>query len=169
MRHRYDAPSGETFRLLKYPRGGQDAYKEIVRAGSHSDYGTITLLFQKDVGGLEVHAFDREWISAPLIEGAILVNIGDLMEFWTGGLFKSTKHRVTFLPEHATKDRYSVAYFFQPERDVPITCIPCPKVNQQGSMYTVNGKIMTSIEHLQKRLEAGYGFKSGNIMATGAS
>lgn len=46
----------------------------IVRAGAHTDYGTITLLFQKDIGGLEVQASRTEWISAPIIEGTILGN-----------------------------------------------------------------------------------------------
>lgn len=44
----------------------------IVRAGAHTDYGTITLLFQKDIGSLEVQASRTEWISAPIIEGTIL-------------------------------------------------------------------------------------------------
>ena len=44
----------------------------IVRAGAHTDYGSLTLLFQKDIGGLEVQASRTEWISAPIIENAIL-------------------------------------------------------------------------------------------------
>ena len=79
-RHTYDRQSGEILRFLKYPRGGESTYKEPVRAGAHSDYGSITLLFQKDVPGLEVKASRTEWISAPLIENSILVNVGDQLQ-----------------------------------------------------------------------------------------
>ncbi|EPB87557.1 hypothetical protein HMPREF1544_05648 [Mucor circinelloides 1006PhL] len=51
--HSYEG-SENVLRFLKYPRGGESEYKEPVRAGAHSDYGSVTLLFQKDVPGLEV-------------------------------------------------------------------------------------------------------------------
>ncbi|CAO3599584.1 unnamed protein product [Absidia cylindrospora] len=165
QRHRYDSKSGETFRLLKYPRRhGQDE-EELIGAGGHTDYGTITLLFQKDVGGLQVapRGNHQEWIDAPLIKNAILVNIGDLLQFWTGGLFKSTMHRVTFCPDHRLLDRYSIAYFFQPEDDTLIERLPSSKVAGDDSTgddgYKVDGKVLTSSQHLRRRLQAAYDFK----------
>ncbi|KAI8583063.1 hypothetical protein K450DRAFT_224036 [Umbelopsis ramanniana AG] len=155
-RHDYDTPCGSILRLLKYPKGGDTDTDEIVRAGSHSDYGSITLLFQHGIPGLEVQASRTNWISAPVIPGAVLVNIGDQMEYWTGGRFKSTKHRVVFLPEHAQNDRYSIAYFCHANDEVPLDVIPSVvlKDNQIGQ----DQPIKTAGQHLRERLEETYKF-----------
>ncbi|KAG2188439.1 hypothetical protein INT44_001192, partial [Umbelopsis vinacea] len=155
-RHDYDTPCGSILRLLKYPKGGSTDTDEIVRAGSHSDYGSITLLFQHGIPGLEVQASRTNWISAPVIPGAVLVNIGDQMEYWTGGRFKSTKHRVVFLPEHAQNDRYSIAYFCHANDEVPLDVIPSVilKDNKVGQ----DEPIKTAGQHLRERLEETYKF-----------
>ncbi|KAG0170877.1 hypothetical protein DFQ28_002171 [Apophysomyces sp. BC1034] len=153
-RHHYDSHSGQILRFLKYPRGAEAQYKEPVRAGAHSDYGSLTLLFQKDVPGLEVQASRTEWTAAPLIDGAIIVNVGDQMEFWTNGLFKSTLHRVTFLPEHNHLDRYSIPFFVHPGDDVPLSPIPSHVVPLTET--TAGQKVMTAGEHLKSRLDATY-------------
>ncbi|KAL9539143.1 hypothetical protein MBANPS3_010447 [Mucor bainieri] len=152
--HNYKG-SENVLRFLKYPRGAESEYKEAVRAGAHSDYGSVTLLFQKQVPGLEVQASRTEWIAAPLIPGAIIVNVGDQMELWTNGLFKSTMHRVTFQPEHNHLDRYSMPYFVQANSDTSLAPIPSPFVDQ-----TVKDNVTyTAGEHLQRRLAASHGFK----------
>jgi isopenicillin N synthase-like dioxygenase len=153
--HQYEN-SAEILRFLKYPRGGEAEYKEPVRAGAHSDYGSITLLFQKDVPGLEVQASRTKWIPAPLIEGAITVNVGDQMELWTNGLFKSTKHRVTFLPEHNHLDRYSMPFFVHPNDSVPLVPVPSKYVDQT---VKPGDHVYTAGEHLRSRLDATYSFE----------
>lgn len=152
--HTYEG-TPEILRFLKYPRGGEQDYKEPVRAGAHSDYGSITLLFQKDVPGLEVQASREKWISAPLIPGAITVNVGDQMELWTSGLLKSTKHRVTFLPEHNHLDRYSMPFFVHPQDRTPLSPAPSPLVDQTAQPESV----YTAGEHLRSRLDATYEFR----------
>ncbi|KAG2196996.1 hypothetical protein INT47_006943 [Mucor saturninus] len=154
-RHQQEG-SAEILRFLKYPRGGEAEYKEVVRAGAHSDYGSITLLFQKDVPGLEVQASRTSWISAPLIPGAITVNVGDQMEIWTGGLLKSTKHRVTFLPEHNHLDRYSIPFFAHPNDSVPLLPVPSALVDQTITAVGSDGHVLTAHEHLRSRLDATY-------------
>ncbi|KAI9316256.1 hypothetical protein BX666DRAFT_1859471 [Dichotomocladium elegans] len=154
-RHHYDRPSGEVLRFLKYPRGGEASYKEPVRAGAHSDYGSITLLFQHQIPGLEVQAGRTEWISAPLVENAVLVNVGDQIEFWTNGLFKSTLHRVTFLPEHAHMDRYSIPFFVHPEDDTLLSPIPSKLITQTKEQK----EVITAGEHLRRRLDATYTYE----------
>ncbi|RUS20491.1 hypothetical protein BC937DRAFT_95092 [Endogone sp. FLAS-F59071] len=151
-RNVYDKPSGDILRFLKYPKGDEQTHGEFVRAGSHTDYGSLTLLFQHQTPGLEVQASRTHWISAPLVPGAILVNIGDLMEFWTAGLFKSTRHRVVFLPEHATTDRYSIAMFCHANDAVPLEVVPSPVL--AGRERT--GKVITAGEHLTSRLTETY-------------
>ena len=58
-----------------------------IRAGAHTDYGSITLLFQHRVPGLQVHR-DGSWLDVAPQEGCIVINIGDALEFWTGGRFR---------------------------------------------------------------------------------
>lgn len=106
--------------------------------------------------GLEVQASRTAWISAPLIPGAITVNVGDQMEIWTGGLLKSTKHRVTFLPEHNHLDRYSIPFFVHPNHHVPLIPAPSPLVDQTVTAVDDKGHILTADEHLRSRLEATY-------------
>ena len=67
---------------------------QIVRCGEHSDYGTITFLYQDDMAGLEVRAVDNSWIQATPRSGTILINVGDLLEIYSNGLFPATLHRV---------------------------------------------------------------------------
>ncbi|KAI9495595.1 hypothetical protein BDB00DRAFT_759711 [Zychaea mexicana] len=142
-RHRYDVPlSNELLRFLKYPKGAEATYKDPVRTGAHTDYGSITLLFQKDIPGLEVQASRTEWVSAPIVKDAILVNVGGVMEYWTNGLFKSTLHRVVFHPEHQTHDRYSIAYFVQPEKDASLAAVPSCVIPQTRPEFedVIHGK-----------------------------
>jgi isopenicillin N synthase-like dioxygenase len=101
-----------TMRLLRYP-AVQGAVKDgQARCGEHTDWGTITLLFQDKQAGLELRRPTGEWILAPPLADCLLVNIGDQLQAWSGGRLVSTPHRVraSFLPDAAI-DRYSIALF----------------------------------------------------------
>ncbi|KAK1921093.1 hypothetical protein DB88DRAFT_122997 [Papiliotrema laurentii] len=106
-------------RLLHYPPAAlsrNDSSPDI-RAGAHTDYGSITLLFQHRVSGLQVRRGD-DWMDVPPRSGCLVINIGDALEFWSGGRFKSTLHRVVMPREQAeTSSRYSIAYFVHPDTD----------------------------------------------------
>jgi isopenicillin N synthase-like dioxygenase len=81
--------------------------EHIVRAGAHTDYGALTIL--NALGpGLEIYT-SNEWISVPLEQDALIINLGDLMQRWTNDLWVSTLHRVS-MPVSAGR-RYSMAYF----------------------------------------------------------
>ncbi len=113
-----------TLRLLHYPPLQQPPKLGQVRAGEHSDYGSITLLFQDEVGGLEVQTASGEWIAAQPIPGTVVVNTGDLMQRWTNHVFCSTKHRVMIPGDDRVKQsRYSVAFFCHPNDDTEIACL----------------------------------------------
>ncbi|CAF0749496.1 unnamed protein product [Brachionus calyciflorus] len=79
--------------------------------GEHTDYGLLTILKQDKTGGLQIKTQSNEWIDAPPIENSFICNIGDMMDRITGGIYKSTLHRVKVQLE---KDRYSFPFFFEP-------------------------------------------------------
>lgn len=182
--HSPEKPSGSILRFLYYPppSATPSAAESDVRAGAHSDYGSVTLLFRlKGQAGLEILTPANTWASVPVCPPGteadpsppILVNIGDLLSYWTNGLLRSTVHRVTFANGHAagpvegessTEPRYSVVYFCHPANDTPLTAVPSARVhNFQGGLATANTgnpyaerKVLTAEEHLKMRLQATY-------------
>ncbi|MEL6460135.1 MAG: 2OG-Fe(II) oxygenase family protein [Cyanobacteria bacterium J06621_15] len=141
-----------TLRLLHYPALQQQPKPGQIRAGEHSDYGSITLLFQDDMVGLEVQTATKEWISVPKIADTILVNTGDLMQRWTNDVFCSTKHRVV-IPNHgkAKFSRYSIAFFCHPNEDTEIACLKSCQINKPPIYSPI-----TAGEYLLNRLQATY-------------
>ena len=84
-----------------------------ISCGEHTDYGCVTLLLTDSVkGALQVKTTSNAWIDADPIPGAFVVNIGDMMERWTNGLWKSTTHRVIHRGDGL---RVSVPFFYEPE------------------------------------------------------
>jgi isopenicillin N synthase-like dioxygenase len=98
-----------------------------LRAGAHTDYGTLTLLRQDSVGGLEVTTRAGQWVGVESIPGAFVVNIGDLMAGWTNDRWRSTLHRVTDPPAAADGQfarRFSMPFFHNANWDAEISCLP---------------------------------------------
>ena len=141
-----------TLRLLHYPPLQQTPKLGQIRAGEHSDYGSVTLLFQDNVGGLEVKNAAGKWIKAPRLGDTILVNTGDLMQRWTNDIFRSTKHRVVIPNEDNAKySRYSVAFFSEPNEDTEIACLESCQKNK-SPIYSP----ITAREYLLNRLRATF-------------
>ena len=102
-----------TTRVIHYPAYTGPLEEKHMRSGEHSDYGTITLLWQiNDVPGLEVQDLGGVWHPVPYAEGGVVVNIGDLLQRWTNDYFVSTKHRV--VNTHIHQERYSMPHFVDP-------------------------------------------------------
>ena len=102
-----------TTRVIHYPAFEGDIEDRQMRIGEHSDYGTITLLWQiNDVPGLEVQDLEGTWWPVPYADDGVVVNIGDLLQRWTNDYFKSTKHRV--VNSHIHQQRYSMPHFVDP-------------------------------------------------------
>lgn len=78
----------------------------------HTDPGAITLLLQDNHGGLQALSKKDGWIDVPPVDGAIVVNIGDVLQVWTNDRCTAGVHRV--LPVHSEQGRYSVPFFYQP-------------------------------------------------------
>ncbi|KAF2970018.1 hypothetical protein GQX73_g3535 [Xylaria multiplex] len=186
--HSPDKASGSILRFLYYPPPNAipSAQEVDVRAGAHSDYGSVTLLFRlKGQAGLEILTPTDGWAAVPVCPPGtekdplppILVNIGDLLSYWTNGLLRSTVHRVTFASSGANKNaagltdgestadpRYSIVYFCHPANDTPLTAVPSECVhNSRSGLATANAgnpyaerKVLTAEEHLKMRLQATY-------------
>ncbi|WP_310541829.1 2-oxoglutarate and iron-dependent oxygenase domain-containing protein [Phenylobacterium sp.] len=122
FRDTYTGEPTVLFRIFHYPaRGpGEGDWSRSWGVGEHTDYGLLTLLAQDRHGGLQVKA-PGGWIEAPPIEGALVCNIGDMLERLTGGRYRSTPHRVRNVSGH---DRLSFPLFFDP--DFTAKMVPLP-------------------------------------------
>jgi isopenicillin N synthase-like dioxygenase len=111
-------------RMLHYPPLDAPPEPGQLRAGAHTDFGSLTLLLTDDApGGLQVLAGER-WIDVPHVPGSFVVNIGDLMAQWTNDRWVSTLHRVVPPPVGPGTRRLSVAFFHQPNDDALIETLP---------------------------------------------
>ena len=97
-----------------------------LRRGEHTDWGTLTILYQDDnPTGLEVRHRSGEWVPVAPLQNSFVVNIGDLMAVWTNDRWVSTLHRVVNPPrERAADYRISIPFFHQPNYDAVIECLP---------------------------------------------
>ena len=147
----YDAPVSSV-RLIKYPPQPHDARFNQLGAGAHTDWGGITLLLQDDLGGLEVENADGEWLQATPITGTFVVNLGDMIARWSNGLYHSNKHRV-LNNGVAGRDRYSIPFFFSPDYNARIECLPsCVDANNPPRYAPC-----TAGEHLDEMFRRTYG------------
>ena len=98
--------------LAVAPSAGQ------LRAGAHSDYGTLTILMQNSGNdGLEIQNRNGEWVGAPPLEETFVINLGNIMQIWSNGRFSSTPHRVI---NRSNRDRFSIPLFVNPSADIGI-------------------------------------------------
>lgn len=118
FRRTYTANPTVLFRIFEYPAA--PVRDEAWGVGEHTDYGLLTLLAQDENGGLAVRT-PRGWIDAPPVEGALVCNIGDMLDRLTGGAYKSTPHRVKNV---SGKSRLSFPFFFDPAFDAEIVPLP---------------------------------------------
>jgi isopenicillin N synthase-like dioxygenase len=98
-----------------------------LRAGAHTDYGTVTILKPGDtIGGLQIADGDGSWHDVPIIANSFVINQGDLMARWTNDRWLSTLHRVANPPEEAKggSRRLSIVFFHHPNYDATISCLP---------------------------------------------
>ncbi len=103
--------------IIHYPPQPEDLGVEQFGVAPHTDYGCLTLLWQDQVGGLEVQTREGEWVTAHPIENTLVVNVGDLLTRWTNEGFKSTPHRVV---NRKGQERYSMVIAWDPNFDTVV-------------------------------------------------
>jgi isopenicillin N synthase-like dioxygenase len=137
-------------RVLRYPKQSAPPLSGQLRAGAHSDYGSMTIL-RKELsdGGLQVMNKANEWVNVPVMEGSFIVNIGDLMQQWTNDLWTSTVHRVVNPPleSEENKDRLSIVFFHQPNYDATVECLPSCQSSDRPAKY----EPISSGDHLRSK------------------
>jgi isopenicillin N synthase-like dioxygenase len=137
-------------RLLRYPPQPEAAARNLLGAGAHTDWGSITILLQDGRAGLEVRNADGDWILATPIPGTFVINIGQMMERFTAGVYRANLHRVRNGARDAA--RYSVASFFELEPLYRMgrapTCPPDPAFDAAADL--------TIGEHIDQMARASY-------------
>lgn len=109
-------------KIIRYPAQPAD-HDTGQGVGLHHDSGLLSFIMQDDVGGLEVHV-DGELIPATPLPGALVLNIGEMLQIATDGYLRATKHRVVSPP--AGRARLSVAYFFNPAMEATMPRVELP-------------------------------------------
>ena len=138
-----------TLRLLHYPPVAGPNPDGQLGAGVHTDYGNVTLLATDAVGGLMVRDRSGRWLDAPVVPNAFVCNIGDCLMRWSNDVYVSTPHKVVSPPG---RDRYSVAFFLDPNPDAIVACLPtCMKPDRPAKYAPITGA-----EFLRSRLEPTY-------------
>ncbi|BAE56759.1 hypothetical protein BDV35DRAFT_407350 [Aspergillus flavus] len=152
--------------LLHYYETSLESFDTRVRSAPHTDFGTLTLLFNDSNGGLQVKNQEGQWVDAPPMRGHAIVNVGDLLSRWFNGQLKSTQHRVVQPPaetretENGTTtvipSRYAIAWFGHPNRDAVVE----PLKECVTAEWTQKFKAVVAGKHVKERmarlLEHGY-------------
>jgi len=107
-------------RFLHYPPQATEDDEQFGQ-GPHTDNSFITILAREEVPGLAVRLPSGGWLAPPVIPGTFLVNLGNMMKRWSNDRFHSTPHGVL---NDSGKDRYSIAFFYSPNVDSVIECLP---------------------------------------------
>jgi len=144
-------------RALSYPPLQHDAaiLPGQIRAGAHTDYGSLTILRQDGTGGLQVLNKKEQWQDVTPTPGTFVINLGDLMSRWTNGKWVSTLHRVVNPPNcregDSVRGRQSMAFFHNINADHVVECIPTCTSAENPPKYPP----ITAFDHLmQKHLAA---------------
>jgi isopenicillin N synthase-like dioxygenase len=116
----FDSTPATLIKVVHYPATAASSQG----VGAHRDSGVLTLLLaEPGSAGLQVRGRDGGWVDVPALDGAFIVNIGELLELATGGYLRATEHRVNL---RQSADRVSVPYFFNPRLDAEIPRLPLP-------------------------------------------
>ena len=142
------ADGNSVLRLLHYPPISADA--PGIRAGAHEDINLITLLLGAEEAGLQLLTRDGAWLAVDPPQGALVVNVGDMLQRLTNHVLPSTTHRVVNPPvERRGVPRYSMPFFLHLASDFEIATLPDCVSAENPDRYP---QAITADDYLQQRL-----------------
>jgi isopenicillin N synthase-like dioxygenase len=137
-------------RAINYPEPSTTPRRGQLRSGAHSDYGSLTILSIEDApGGLQAMSRAGGWVDVQPVPESFVVNLGDLMAYWTNDRWVSTLHRVVNPPVDRVlgSRRQSIVFFHQPNFDAVIECLP----TCQGPGWPARYPPITSGDHRRQK------------------
>ncbi|PWR03774.1 isopenicillin N synthase family oxygenase [Meridianimarinicoccus roseus] len=142
-------------RVLHYPDQSTATEEKQIGIGAHSDYECFTILCTDDKPALQVLNSAGEWIQAPPIPGAFIVNVGDMMARWTNDYFQSTLHRAI---NQTGKRRYSIPFFFGVNSRETIEVLPSCQSQERPAKYAP----ITAGDYIRSRFDDTYAHRTGD-------
>lgn len=161
--HRPDAPAPDILRLLKYAPSSEGDSELRVPQTPHTDLGSLTMLFA-DSPGLQIKPDGcDDWLYIMPKQNHAVVNLGDAMSLWTGGLFRSVLHRVASLPGKGMNERYSFAFLMRPENQAPMV----PLLGSSGLPVAGEEGVLTSENWIKAKFGILRGETANDRILTG--
>ncbi|RVX73389.1 hypothetical protein B0A52_03031 [Exophiala mesophila] len=157
-RHEYESESEDHLRYMTYyPRSlADDSQVENTWSRAHTDFGSLTLLWSQDVAGLQIKTQTGEWKYVPPVDNGIICNVGDTLDFWSAGYFKSTTHRVVRPPpDQVNVNRQGLFYFVRPGNEVDIKPAASPLLKRLGLVREDQelAKPVTGLQYVRERVK----------------
>ncbi|XP_023326661.1 probable 2-oxoglutarate-dependent dioxygenase At3g50210 [Eurytemora carolleeae] len=147
-----------SLRSLYYPPIKENVESGSIRCGEHTDYGTLTFLYQDKYPGLQVKTVTDGWISVPPRPGLLMVNIGDMLEMWTNQLYSATFHRVVIPDEEIERKeaRQSIAFFLHPDDQVMIEPLVAEINEEKQKKGETTYSSVSALQHSAKRFSESF-------------
>ncbi len=145
-----DKPMAQ-LRVLHYPPQPEPIDPRHIGVGAHTDYECFTIL-ATSAPGLQVQNSAGDWIAAPPVPGAFVINVGDIMARWTNDVFLSTVHRVI---NTSGGDRYSLPFFFGANYHAEVRCLPSCESPEHPARHPP----ITAGEWTVANITAAYGYR----------
>jgi len=137
--------------ITYYPPQEAEMGENQFGVAPHTDFGVLTVLRQDEVGGLQVQNLEGEWLTAHPIPGTLVINVGDLLERWTNGVFRSTPHRVV---NASGRERLSLVLGFDPNFE---TLVDPAVICAEGD--TPKFEPITCGDYLSWRMDRSFAYK----------
>ncbi|OAX32942.1 Clavaminate synthase-like protein [Rhizopogon vinicolor AM-OR11-026] len=162
-KHNWDAPSETAVRFLKYFPSTEEGATDHLLQG-HTDFGTVTVLWSQPVAGLQIQTREGEWRWICHMDNALVINVGDGIEFLTGGYYKATIHRVVQPVEDQRQyTRLGVIYFGRADDDVKLMPMAeSPVLQREGIERRWDDNQAPTMERWGKERAIAYGKQGVN-------
>ncbi|KAF4579709.1 hypothetical protein EYR40_000113 [Pleurotus pulmonarius] len=159
--HDFEAAGQSAMSFIKYhPRGECDAPEgNNVWLKGHTDIGTVTILYSQPIGGLQILSKDNKWRWIKHIDDALVINIGDGIEYLSGGYYPATRHRVIQPPvDQRNIPRLGVFYFAMANDSVKLSPLDhSPLLQKEGIKKYFDANMVPTMEEWRRERTSRYG------------